>query len=217
MKWNNNKLTSKQRIGPHNLDILSILFGCLLGDGHGESRTKNYSVRFTIKQSNKNVEYLMWLYKYFSSRGYCTQKKPNLKITIGKKTKKYFYYKFNTFSYSNLLYFYNIFYPPKSEGIKKIPENKYLKEYLTPLALAVWFMDDGSKASGGVIISTNSFSYQDLQRLVFFLGEEYNLKCSLQSQGDQYRLYINKSSLPILTTLIKKHMVPSMYYKLNNV
>jgi len=32
------RLRGKFRIGPHNKDILSIIFGSLLGDAHGEKR-----------------------------------------------------------------------------------------------------------------------------------------------------------------------------------
>ena len=39
------KISTRQRIGPHNLDILSVLVGNLLGDGHGELRSG--SPRFT--------------------------------------------------------------------------------------------------------------------------------------------------------------------------
>jgi len=76
-------------------------------------------------------------------------------------------------------------------------------------------MDDGSKASGGVIISTNSFSYQDIERLSFFLQQEYKLKTSVQRQGSQFRIYIFKESMPIFSSIVKKYMVTSMYYKLN--
>jgi hypothetical protein len=33
------KLTSYQRIGPHNKDVISIIFGSVLGDGHLEKRS----------------------------------------------------------------------------------------------------------------------------------------------------------------------------------
>ena len=64
------------------------------------------------------------------------------------------------------------------------------------------------------MISTNCFSYEDLERLTLFLSNKYKLKCSLQRQGSQYRLYIYKESIPIFSSIVKEHMVPSMYYKL---
>ena len=44
------RLRSDKRIGPHNFDILSILFGSLLGDCHAEYRNKGKGTRFTFYQ-----------------------------------------------------------------------------------------------------------------------------------------------------------------------
>jgi len=38
---------------------------------------------------------------------------------------------------------------------------------LTPLALAIWIMDDGGRAKPGVRISTNSFELGEVQYLVY--------------------------------------------------
>jgi hypothetical protein len=45
------------RVGPHHEDIISVLVGSLLGDGHGE-RLSNGGVRFTFKQSDIHKDYL---------------------------------------------------------------------------------------------------------------------------------------------------------------
>ena len=42
--------TSVERIGPHNLDIISMLIGSLLGDGHLEKRKKGVGTRFKFEQ-----------------------------------------------------------------------------------------------------------------------------------------------------------------------
>jgi hypothetical protein len=44
-----------------------------------------------------------------------------------------------------------------------IPNN--LDMYLTPLALAIWFMDDGSKSGKGAKIATNCFLLDDFKFL----------------------------------------------------
>lgn len=208
------KISSKKRIGPHNLDVLSFLFGSLLGDTHAEVRSPNNSVRFSFKQSSRNVEYLMWFHKYLSDRGYCNPKKPVLRKQIGRCNKIYFYYRINSYSYSNLFWFYNIFYKNK---VKFIPENKYLKKFLTPLALAIWFMDDGAKTSAGAQFSTQCFQKNDLERLVLFLKEEYDLSSSIQSTGknNQFVIYIPKKDMTKFSKIIKKYLVKSMYSKLN--
>jgi len=53
------RLTSKDRIGPHNIDIISIIVGSTLGDTHLEKRTNGIGTRIKFEQSNENVEYLM--------------------------------------------------------------------------------------------------------------------------------------------------------------
>lgn len=52
----NVKLRAINRIGPHSLEILSILYGTLLGDSHIEKRSNN--VRISFQQENSNCEYL---------------------------------------------------------------------------------------------------------------------------------------------------------------
>jgi len=50
------KKRALKRIGPHNLDILSIIYGTLLG--HTQLEKRNNNVRFFFQQENINVEYL---------------------------------------------------------------------------------------------------------------------------------------------------------------
>jgi LAGLIDADG DNA endonuclease family len=56
---NKSKLKSDLRIGPHNLDVISVLIGSILGDTHLEKRKKGIGTRIIFEQSNLNVEYLM--------------------------------------------------------------------------------------------------------------------------------------------------------------
>ena len=100
--------------------------------------------------------------------------------------------------------------------IKVIPETQYLQTYLTPLALAVWIMDDGSKSDSGLKLSSNSFNSEDLMRLSTFLTEFYGLKNSINLVGveNQYIIYIWKESMPRLVLLVYPYMIPGMIYKL---
>jgi hypothetical protein len=45
------------RIGPHNEDVISLLVGSLLGNGHAE-RLNNGGVRFKFRQKAVHKEYL---------------------------------------------------------------------------------------------------------------------------------------------------------------
>jgi hypothetical protein len=53
------KLTSKERIGPHNIDIISMVIGSSLSDTHLEKRKNGIGTRIIFEQSSNNVEYLM--------------------------------------------------------------------------------------------------------------------------------------------------------------
>jgi hypothetical protein len=58
-KFKNKNLTSKQRIGPHNIDIISMIIGSTLGDTQLDKRKNGIGTRVIFEQSNNNVEYLM--------------------------------------------------------------------------------------------------------------------------------------------------------------
>ena len=49
-----NKYKGWKRIGPHDKDIISILFGSLLGDGHAEKRTGGIGTGITFYQEGKH-------------------------------------------------------------------------------------------------------------------------------------------------------------------
>jgi LAGLIDADG DNA endonuclease family len=81
------KLKGIYRIGPHNKDIISIIFGSLLGDGQAEKRLTGVGTRISFSQEAIHVEYLLHLHKILSESGYCNTKKPNITTRLGTKGK----------------------------------------------------------------------------------------------------------------------------------
>ena len=214
---NKTRITSLERIGPHNIDIISIIIGSLLGDGHLEKRKRGIGTRIKFEQSNKNVEYLMWFHSYFSTRGYCNINKPELKKRIRKNGEIYFHYSINTFTFFSFNWIHDMFYMC-SEGkyVKIIPHN--IEQYLTPLALAIWFMDDGSKLKKGAKIATNCFTYKELSQLCEILKNKFNLTVTIHSGGKNkgYTLYISSQSMTTFSNIVKPFMLPTLYYKLGD-
>lgn len=215
---NNKKISSNKRIYPHNIDILSLIVGSTLGDTHLEKRKNGIGTRVLFEQSNKNVEYLMWFHNFLSSRGYSTENKPKLKIRIKKNNTKLHFYRINSYTFSSFNWLHDNFYKLNPETLKYrkvVPNFEFLNLYLTPLALAIWFMDDGSKIGKTVRIATNNF--YDVELLVKFLKIKYNLKCSM-FKGDKNKkgdiIYIWKESFKQFTEIIKPHLLPSMEYKI---
>ena len=211
------KGSSLKRVGPHNIDILSLIIGSTLGDSHLEKRKGGLGTRVVFEQSSKNVEYLMWFHKYLYTRGYCNPNKPKLQIRIRKNNERTFQYRINSYTFFSFNWIHDMFYIMK-EGklVKIVPSN--IREYLTPLALAIWFMDDGSKSNKTIRIATNSFTYEDNLFLCSVLKERYNIKASVQSSGKNkgFILYISTKSTIDFIKIIKPYMLPSMYYKLGN-
>lgn len=198
----------KSRIGPHNLDVISVLVGSLLGDGHAE-RLKTGGVKFIFRQQAKHKEYLFYLYEFFNKRGYCTNNLPVLyKQTYGIKV--YEAYRFNTYTFSSWMWLYKLFYT--NSKVKVIPNN--ISELLTPLALAIWIMDDGTWKNPGVRIATNCFTKEEVELLKLTLETKFNLKSSLHKNNGKYQLYIKQESIPLLRELVLSYFVPSMLYKL---
>ncbi|KAJ3392365.1 hypothetical protein HDU92_008496 [Lobulomyces angularis] len=111
----------------------SILFGTLLGDGYGE-RLK-IGTRFIMQQEDSNL----------SDYGYCKYERPKLERRVVKGGKIRFYFRLRTYSYSSLNWIHDLFY---YQGIKIVPFN--IGDFLTPQALAIWIMDDGTLNSSGM-------------------------------------------------------------------
>lgn len=126
------------RIGPHNIDIISLIFGLLLGNGYAKNRSGE-GMRISVKQSIIHKEYLFYLYEFFLSKGYCSNLEPRKYTqTIKEQNKVYYGYEFNTYTFRSFVWIYKLYY---KKGKKKLPLN--IEEYFTPLTLAIWICEDG--------------------------------------------------------------------------
>jgi hypothetical protein len=200
------------RIGPHNEEILSVIIGSLLGDAYANKRSGE-GVRICYRQSIRHKEYLFWLYTFFYDRGYTSNLQPRqyTRTIKNKEGQIYYGYEFNTFTFRSFSWIHGMFY---NNGKKVIPPKIY--EYLTPLALAVWIMDDGGWANYGIRIATNSFKFKEVELLQDVLNSKYNLETTIQSIyiKDQYSLYIKKQSVNNLRNIIGPYIHFSMLHKL---
>ena len=217
VKTNNNisRLKSDLRIGPHNVDVISVLVGSILGDSHLEKRERGIGTRVIFEQCSRNVEYLMWFHNFFASRGYCSPTKPKLITRIKKQNKVFYQYRVTSYTFTSLNWLHSMFYKVSDNRfIKIIPQD--LEKYLTPLALAIWFMDDGSQMNKTVRIATNCFTKSDIEFLCKLLKDKYNLNVNIQKSGldKGYILYIKTGSLNKFIEIVKPYMLPSMLYKL---
>ena len=90
-------------------------------------------------------------------------------------------------------------------------------ELLTPLGLAYWISDDGyiDKRRNRVILSTDSYSLEEVNLLSKALTENFNLDCFVNKHGDNgYILAIATGSTATLQALLNNRMPIMMKYKI---
>jgi len=153
----------------------------------------------------------MFLHKLLFELGYCHSNLPVITTRLGKKGKLRKVAKFSTLTYSSFNWIYDFWYNNK---IKHVPES--IDQYLTPLALAIWIMEDGAKVNQSLKFITNSFSYNDCLLLIKTLNSNFNIKASIQLAGkkDQYIIFIWKESMTDLISIVSPYIIPEMKYKL---
>lgn len=202
------RIPSLKRIGPHNKNIIEFFYGSLLGDGYLERHGNG--IRLCIQQENSHKDYLYWLHNYLASLGYTNSNIPLIQSRIGLKGKLRYLLRFKTWTYSNQNFLYDQWY---KFGSKILPLD--ISDYLTPMAQAIWIMDDGSRSGKGLKLSTNNLSFHDCNRLANILRTKYKQKISIHKTGylNQWNLYIHKSSIKDLYEIVKLYYHPSMKYK----
>ena len=205
-KSQNLKLTKIQR---------EILIGTLLGDGHLETKNQGRTYRLKIEHSYNQKDYIQWLYKLFQDWVRTPPVIRSRSVTFRTETKEYKRVGFATLSSGSLRFYAQQFY---QNGKKVVP--KLIRHWLSPRALAVWYMDDGSiksKQHKTVLLNTHSFSDADLKRLQHALENRYGIKTSIRVQKDGKQLYFLAETVEIFLNLIEPHVIPSMRYKFPQV
>jgi recombination protein RecA len=98
------------------------------------------------------------------------------------------------------------------DGRKQVPAD--ITDLLTPLAIAVWFMDDGSADHCGVTIQTHSFDDHEVERLKQALLEGFDIVASLRANKGRSILYIGKQQLPKFESIVRPFVLEDLEYKL---
>lgn len=118
---------------------------------------------------------------------------------------------FNSISLPCFTELHELFY---LSGVKIVPQN--IGELLTPLGLCYWICDDGgfNKVYRSLILSTNSFSQEEVNLLINVLNSKWNLNCTINKKGANSVIRIPSKSLPILQSMLKDIMPTMMKHKI---
>lgn len=202
----NLKITSRQQ---------EILMGTLLGDAHLETQDKGRTFRLKIEHSIKQKDYVDWLYQEFKELTRTPPQARKRYVKLRTVEGVYGKYWFNTLSIGPLRFYAQQFY---QDGEKVAP--RLIHRWLTPLALAVWFMDDGSIKSHEhrtVLLNTHSFDVVSLKRLQKTLQEKFGVLTKLRKQREGTQIYILSETVDKFLNFIEPYIIPSMRYKLPKV
>lgn len=194
-----------------------VITGSMLGDGciHKNRNSKNVGLK--IEHSIKQADYLDW--KYSLLKDLCLKGPTTRENKVA----------LSTGNHPDLLEIHSKWYPIR----KKVIPTSEIEQHLTPLCLAIWFMDDGSTASNGVSgrIATASFTFEEVEYLSGQLDRKYGIQSNIYSECGYPRLYIpgrghfipgigwksNESQFAKLVSLIRPYVPASMSYKLGKV
>ena|ERR1700733_3603936 len=174
-----------------------VLIGCILGDAYIAPMGK-----IRIEQSEKQHKYVEWKYKELVSL--CYPRGPRGLTHVLHGTKQY-----NSVFFDLRQYFRpwrTVFYNGKQ---KIFPKGMIL----TPLALAVWYMDDGCWTGKKCVISTESFKGESCQNIQELFLKQWNIETTIGKNG---KLTVRKNSHDIFYNLITPYMLSSMMYKIPN-
>ena len=172
-----------------------ILIGCILGDAYISPLGK-----IRIEQSTKQRDYVDWKYQELHSLCYPAQPREIIHILpTGKQHTSVFFLLRQYFRVWR-----SIFYEGR---IKIFPRDLPV----SPLSLAVWYMDDGCWTGKKALICAESFDgiySEHMQRALF---DQHGIETVVGKNG---RLVIRKKFHDRFFSLIAPHIVSSMKYKL---
>jgi recombination protein RecA len=173
-----------------------LVIGSLFGDGAMRCKT---NALLEINHSVHQQSYVDWK---FSLLAELVSTPPKVRSgNVGRLA-----YRFVTRSLPELTPYFWLFY---GDGKKTIPEVE-----LTPLTLAVWFMDDGCRSRRAVYLNTQQFDEENQQRLLLMLKDQWEIKGTLNRDKHYHRIRISVESTARLAELIKPHLLPELRYKL---
>lgn len=185
-----------------------ILIGLLLGDGHVEQLYTLALGRLKVEHSNVQKEYVDWLYNEFKP---WIRMKPRERtiISFGKVQQRY---EFCTYGHTILGDFQERFYRNRK---KLVPNN--IANDITPLSLAVWYMDDGSiksKRHKGVFLNTQGFTEADVSKLQKILKHKFGIESITRREKNGKQIYLGGHAGEEFCKLIYPYVIPSMRYKI---
>ena len=188
-----------------SVEAQSLIIGSLFGDGGIVCNAGvNGNARVSFTQGIDQLPYLQWKYeilKSYTITGITGPQYTNYGGVI---------YRFNTVSHPIFTEYYRMIY----HNNKKTLSKEYLGR-MTPLALAVWWMDDGSYQRNYGTLSTYALKHEESEMVAEFLrGWDIDCHACREPKGTVIRF--SKRGIAGLVSTVEQHVIPFMRYKVGD-
>lgn len=193
-------------------EMESIIIGTLLGDAYiGYTYNGCKYPKYSCSHCESQSLYIHTLYEKLQPimTPTITEHKERAVVIKGKACVRKKSFAINSRNCDCLVPFRKAFYP---NGQKIIPID-FLKDKLTDVSLAYWFMDDGGKdkASNSYILNTQCFTKENLQEFIALLQEKFGLVFTIKKDNS---LYLRHCCNTLFTNIISNYITQDMQYKL---
>ena len=185
-----------------------ILTGMLLGDAHLERQAGALAARLKIEHSLAQSTYVEWKFREWRD---WVRTPPKARVRRNRLGTQSTNIGFTTLSHVEFERFRLRFYRDRR---KVVPEDLEL----TPLSMAVWFMDDGSRKSSqcrGLYLNTQSFTSAEVALLQAVIRRDVGVDTTVRRQRDGLQIYVPAPSASAMGAFIANDLLPSMRYKLS--
>jgi len=186
-----------------------IIVGTLLGDGYLYPTVSGKYAYLRIAHGPKQEEYVWWKYQFFEN---WVLSPPKYQLQNKVRPELGGYYWFKTIAHQQLLRYRRIFYKDRE---KIIPSN-IGQLLISPLSLAVWYMDDGTLAKKALHLNTQGFSRGENIQLQSVLRQNFGINSRLNKSGNigkGYILYIPVNETKKFLSIIDPYIRDCLPYK----
>ena len=185
-----------------------IALGSLLGDAYLRPSKGKTSYTLSFTHGEKQKAYLEWKLSEFEN--FVATKAFYVRRTNFHGTAPT--YSFSTVTHPYLRQLHTLCYP---NGKKTV--TKAWLDLLSPLSLAVWYLDDGSlnRRYGTIVLCTNCFSEEEQRGMIDCFSHRFGIVPKLEPRRNgQFVLRINASQRYRFLDLVAPHVPDCMSYKL---
>ena len=195
----------EENFPPLSVRSRAIILGSLLGDGSLAVNQHYVNARFSFRHSIKQKEYFLWKARELAeiaSEKHTWEQGTNSIGSDGWGGKKL---RFQSKALPQLTEIFRLIH----KGGKKTIRRKWLN-MLTPLSLAVWWMDDGSLVGDTKqgVFSTDSFSLEEVKILDRYMKKVWHITTKIgRTKEGYFRLGIRSTEeLKKIMRIVLRHI-----------